>query len=90
MELEEKREMEAGVLVFHLRAWKAFGLEEQVTTPVMVIYDHQERKKKFVLFNRGLAKEVHGKISLWLDANMCFRDIAYKIGPEGVDVDEWK
>jgi hypothetical protein len=89
MELEERREMEAGVLVFHVQAWKAFGLREQVKTLVMLVYDNQEGKKKFILLNRELAKEIHGKISLWLDANMCFRDIVHRIGAEGVDIDEW-
>ncbi len=90
MELEERREMEAGVLVFHVQARRAFGLQKQVRTPVMLVYDNQEGKKKFILFNRELAEEIHGKISLWLDANMCFHDIVHRIGSEGVDIDEWK
>ncbi len=90
MELEEKREIETGVLVFHLQAGKAIGLRDQIMTRVMVVYDNRKDQKKFVIFNKELKEEVHGKISLWLDANMCFRDIVHRIGPEGVDVEEWR
>jgi hypothetical protein len=89
MELEEKREMEAGLLVFDLRACKTFGLREEVMTRVMVLYDNQEGKRKFVIFNKGLAQEIHGKISVWLDANMGLQDILNGIGREGVDLDQW-
>jgi hypothetical protein len=89
MELEEKREIEAGLLVFHLRACKAFGLREQIMTRVMVLYDNQEDKRKFVIFNKGLAEDIHGKILVWLDSNLYFRDILHRVGPEGVDLDQW-
>jgi len=90
MELEEKREMEAGVIVFQLRAFKAFGLREQVKTHVMLIYDNQEGTKKFIIFNKELGKEIQGKIAVWLDAALCFRDMVHRIGSEGIDVDQWK
>jgi hypothetical protein len=89
MEFEEKREMEAGLVVFHLRACKAFGLKEQIMTRVMVLYDSEEDKRKFVIFNKGLAEDIHGKILVWLDSNMCFREILHRVGPEGVDLDRW-
>ena len=90
MELEEKREMKAGLIVFQLRARKAFGFREQVKTHVMLIYDNRERKRKFIIFNKGLTREIHEKISRWLDATLCFHDIVHKIGPEGIDADQWQ
>lgn len=89
MELEEKRELNAGLLVFPLRARKAFGLREQVTTRVMVLYDNRSGRKQFLILNKRLEEEIHGKISVWLDANMCSHDILHRIGPEGVDLDQW-
>ena len=90
MELEEKREMEAGLIVFQLSVCKVLGLSEQVKTHVMLIYDKRKRKREFIIFNKGLAREIHGKISGWLDATLCFHDIVHKIGPEGIDADQWK
>ena len=90
MELEEKRELDAGLLVFPLKARKAFGLREQIMTRVMVLYDNRIGRRQFVILNKRLEEEIHGKISVWLDTNMCFQDILHHIGPEGVDLDQWR
>jgi hypothetical protein len=90
MELEERRELDAGLLVFPLRARTAFGLREQIMTRVMVLYDNRIGRRQFVILNKRLEEEIYGKISVWLDTNMCFQDILHRIGPEGVDLDQWR
>jgi hypothetical protein len=84
-----KRHVNKLLSVFDLTIWEALALPENVSCRVMFIYDKKQKLKRFNILNNGIPKEIHMKLTLWLEQNICVNDIAFGLKSNELNADDF-
>ena len=84
-----KRHVNKLLSVFDLKIWEALGLPENVSCRVMFIYDKKQNLKKFNVLKNGMPKEIHRKLTLWLEQNIRVDDVAFGLKSNELNADDF-
>jgi hypothetical protein len=84
-----KRHVNKLLSVFDLTIWEALGLSENVSCRVMFIYDKKQKLKRFNVLKNGMPKEIHRKLTLWLEQNISVDDVAFGLKSNELNADDF-
>ena len=85
--MENRRYYDSLFSVFDLTIREALDLPNSVSIRVMFMYEREENERKFVILNTEIQKDMHDRLSLWLEENIDVDDIAYGLKSNQLDAD---
>ncbi len=86
-EPERERHLHSLMSIFDLKIQRVLHLDRGVSARVLFVYDKDRNIRRFKVLNRNISREVHAKITAWLEENIQDHGIIGALAANEMDAD---